>query len=203
VILFAFGALVNAFGMVRPVYEVEAWLADLMGTRSEAPVLGAIFLLGLVVMPVLLLGLTAWLSRSWAGTRTGILALATRYAYSLAPLGFGVWIAHYAFHFLTGFWTFVPVVQGALADLGWPVLGKPRWDLGPLLPSSWLLPLEQVFIGLGFLISLRVAYRLANEDAPERPWRIFLPWATLLFLLFLTANWLLGQPMEMRGTSLG
>jgi hypothetical protein len=61
-------------------------------------------------------------------------------AHALAPLGFGVWIAHYAFHFLSGFWAFVPVIQSALADLGWSVLDVPCWELGPLLPSSWLLP---------------------------------------------------------------
>jgi hypothetical protein len=70
------------------------------------------------------------------------------------------------------------VIQGVLADLGWTVLGAPRWDLGPLLPSSWLLPLEQAVMGPGWLVSLFVAYHLAAEDAPERPWRAFLPWAS-------------------------
>jgi hypothetical protein len=203
VILFTFGALLNAFGMVSPVYRLESWLADLLGTQSESPVLGIIFLMGLVVEPLVLLVLAAWIARRWAGLCKGLLSLVTRYAYALAPLGFGVWIAHYAFHFLTGFWTFVPVIQGALADLGWPVLGTPRWELGPLLPSSWLLPLEQIIMAVGWLISLLVAYRLAAEDAPERPWQAFLPWAGLTFLLLLAANWLMGQPMEMRGTFLG
>jgi ferredoxin len=203
VILFTFGALLNAFGMVSPVYQLQSWLADLLGTQAEPPVLGIIFLVGLVVEPLLLLGLAAWLARRWAGLQKDLLSVVTRYAYALAPLGFGVWIAHYAFHFLTGFWTFVPVIQGALADLGWPVLGTPRWDLGPLLPSTWLLPLEQIIMAVGWLISLLVAYRLASEDAPERPWRAFLPWAGLTFLLLIAANWLMGQPMEMRGTFLG
>jgi hypothetical protein len=32
--------------------------------------------------------------------------------------------------------------------------------------------------------------------------RIFAPWAVLLALLFAAAIWLMGQPMEMRGTFL-
>jgi ferredoxin len=203
VILFTFGALLNAFGMVSPVYRVEAWLAEWLGTGSEALVLGIIFIGGLVAAPTILLGSSAWLTRRWARLYEGLPSLATRYAYTLAPLGFGVWIAHYAFHFLSGFWTFVPVAQGALADLGWSVLGTPRWELGPLLPSSWLLPLEQAVLALGWMISLLLAYRIASEDAPDHLWQAFLPWAGLSLLLWLAANWLMGQPMEMRGTFLG
>jgi hypothetical protein len=75
--------------------------------------------------------------------------------------------------------------------------------LGPLLPSDWVLPLQQAFIGLGWLISLTVAYRLAAKTKPEHPWQALWPWAGLLFLLLLAAYWLMGQPMEMRATFLG
>ena len=37
--LLTFGALLNAFGMVAPVYVLEAWLAGALGTQSEAVVL--------------------------------------------------------------------------------------------------------------------------------------------------------------------
>jgi hypothetical protein len=214
--LFTFGALLNAFAMVTPVYAVEDWLANLLNTPSELPVLAILFTVGLVLLPSGLLGLAAWLSR-WGATGWGrcpggtvqqpLYAWATRYAYALIPLGFGIWLAHYAFHFLTGFWTFVPVVQSFVADIvGTPLLGAPRWDLGPLLPASWLYPLELGLLGLGWFGSLLVAYRLATAEETRpaegeyRPWGAFLPWALLLSLLFAAAIWLMGQPMEMRGT---
>jgi hypothetical protein len=50
---------------------------------------------------------------------------------------------------------------------------------------------------------LGVTYRFAHQESPHNPWSHFLPWAVLLFLLFLIANWLMAQPMEMRGTFLG
>jgi len=50
---------------------------------------------------------------------------------------------------------------------------------------------------------LLVSYRLAEQDAPLKPMRLFLPWAGLATLLFIAAVWLLLQPMEMRGTMLG
>ena len=87
--------------------------------------------------------------------------------------------------------------------MGWHVLCRPRWELGPLLPLTLLVPLEQTVMTVGWLISLLVAYRLAADDAPDHPWRAFLPWAGLTFPLLLAANWLMGQPMEMRGTFLG
>jgi len=204
IVLFTFGALLNAFGMVSPVYAVERWLAGVLGVTTEAPVLGAIFFVGLVAEPVVLLGLAGWLTRRRGGVGGPLLQVVTRYAYALVPLGAGVWAAHYGFHLLTGFWTFVPVVQNFVADgVGQPLLGAPRWELGPLLPRGWLYPLELGLMGLGWLGALLVAYRLASEDAPQRPGRAFLPWALLATLLLLAALWLMAQPMEMRATFLG
>lgn len=201
-LLFTFGALLNAFGMVSPVYAFQSWMAERMGTTQEGLVLGVLFLLLLVVEPVLLLGLAAWLTRRGAGTREPLLPLVTRFAYALLPLGFGVWVAHYCFHLLTGLWTFVPVAQDALADLGMPWLGTPDWSLGGL-PEELVYPLELGFLGLGFVGSLLVAYRIAQRDYPARVLQASAPWAGLCLLLWVAAIWLLSQPMEMRGTFLG
>ena len=67
VIVFTFGALLNAFGMVSPVYAVESWLGRVLHVSHEAPVLGMIFAFFLIVQPVLLLGIAAWLMRAWVG----------------------------------------------------------------------------------------------------------------------------------------
>jgi ferredoxin len=203
VVLFSFGALLNAFGMVTPVYAVDAWLAGVLGVQSEAPVLAILFVVGLGLVPLALLSLAGWLSRAWAGAsgRVSLRVWTTRYVFALVPMGFGVWLAHYGFHFLTGFWTFVPVVQSFVRDVaGTALLGAPRWDLGALLPAAWLYPIELGFLGLGWFGSLLVAYRLAEEDNPRQALRAFLPWAVLLVLMLGTAIWLMGQPMEMRGT---
>ncbi|MCP4537909.1 MAG: 4Fe-4S binding protein [Chloroflexi bacterium] len=200
VLLLVFGALLNAFGMISPVYALQAWLADLLSTNSEALVLGILFVVGLGVIPALLLGLTAWLARWWADSQERLVSLVIRYAYGLVPLGFGVWTAHFLFHFLTGVLTIVPVMQSVLMDLEWLVLDMPRWDLGPIVPTPWLFPLEVGFMGLGWFGSLLTTYRIAERESPDRPWRAFLPWAGLLLLLLLTGVWLMSQPMEMRGT---
>jgi hypothetical protein len=167
--------------------------------------MGAIFLLGMVVVPALLVGLTAWASTVLSGSGRSLIDEATRYGYALIPVGFGMWIAHYLFHFLVGALTIVPLTQEYLAFLGLPLGASPQWALGPLVPDSWLLPIELVFLELGFLVSAVVAFRIALRDLPSRSKAVrgALPWGLLAFLLSLAGAWLLLQPMEMRGTLMG
>jgi hypothetical protein len=202
-IVFTFGALLNAFGMVSPVYALEGWLASTLHVQREAPVLGLIFALFLVAEPVVLLGAAGWLTVRWAGRGGGVLQAVVRYSYALIPMGFGVWLAHYGFHFLTGLLTFIPVAQSAAAaGAGWPVLGEPAWHLTGL-PERVVYPLELGFLGLGLLGSLLLTYRLAEEDGGARRGRVFATWACLCVALWASGLWLMSQPMEMRGTFLG
>jgi hypothetical protein len=199
VIVFSFGALLNAFGMVSPVYAVEKWLGQIMGVSHEAPVLGTIFAFFLVLEPILLLGIAAWMSRAGAGIPRSLLQMAVRYTYGFVPLGFGMWLAHYSFHFLTGLYTIVPVAQSAVASLGHAFLGEPRWRLTGL-PSYIVQVIEIGFLLLGFAGSLSVTHGLAAEDSPNRTLRAFLPWAAVCAILWICAMWLIFQPMEMRAT---
>ncbi len=198
-IVFCFGALMNAFGMVSPVYVVENWLERQLHIASQATVLGLIFALVIVVEPAILLGLAAWITRTWAGVKSGWLAVAVRYSYSLAPLGFGMWLAHYGYHFFTGLYTIIPVTQNAFAEIGWPVLGDPRWTLVGL-PKTFVEPLEFGFLLLGLAGSMLIAWRMAEEDSDDHPVRAFTPWAAVCILLFLASAWLMTQPMDMRAT---
>lgn len=201
-LVFTFGALLNAFGMVSPVYAVQRAIADALGVQSEAPVLATLFGFALVIEPLVLLGLAAWWTRAATGARESLLAIGTRYAYALVPLGVGVWTAHYAFHFLTGLLTIVPVAQRAASEMGFAWLGEPDWTLGGL-PERVVYPMELGFLTLGAIGSCLVAWRIARRDAGARAARAAAPWCTLALLLFAVAVWLLSQPMEMRATFLG
>ena len=74
-------------------------------------------------------------------------------------MGFAMWLAHYAFHFLTGALTIVPVIQSFLADVGL-YGGDVRWDLGPLVPQGWLFPIEAALLYLGATGSVVAAVAL-------------------------------------------
>ena len=201
-VVFGFGALLNVFGMVSPIYALENSLANLFGVRFELPVLAFVFALLLVFEPLLLIGIAAWTARAWSGSERPLLSLAVRYSYSLAPLGFGIWLSHYGFHFLTGLYMFIPVTQAALADLGWAVLGQPQWRLLGLSSNAVQL-FEFGFIALGLLGSLLVVYSLAVTERVVHRAYVFIPWAALSLLMAGAAFWLMSQPMEMRGVVLG
>jgi ferredoxin len=198
-IVFTFGALLNAFAMVSPVYSLKDWLANLLHVNHEAPVLGLIFVLLLVAEPLLLLALATWLTRVWAHSSRKWLPLMVRYSYGLVPLGFGMWLAHYSFHFFTAMLTLIPVIQAALMSTGWPILGEPRWTWTGL-PLRLVQPLEIGFLLLGLAGSLLVVRHLSQQENTEYSLRAFIPWASVCLLIWLGAMWLMFQPMEMRVT---
>jgi hypothetical protein len=214
--VFTFGALLNAFAMTGPVYAVEQELAALLGTTWEGPVLGLVFLIGLVVLPIALCGAAASLTLAatareiqdpgvlrqdpgvftWRRFRTTAIA----YAYALVPIGCGVWLAHYGFHFLTGFGTIVPVTQGAVADaVGLSLLGEPDWRWLGMRPGL-VYPLQIGAVLLGGLGAVLLVQRISERDHPGQAWRAAAPWALLVLLLTGAALWILAQPMDMRGT---
>jgi polyferredoxin len=207
VVVLTFGAFLNAFNMIKPVHALQALLARTLNTTSSAPGLALVFVLGLVVLPAALLGVAALASRAWGQTGERQLTdNVMRYVYSLTPLGFGMWLAHYSFHFLTGGLTIVPVIQSFLADVGL-YSGKVQWGLGALAPTGWLFPIEAVLLYLGAFGSIVAAFQIARDrvpaDEPAARRAILgaaLPWMLLVLLLLGFGLWIMLQPMEMRGT---
>jgi ferredoxin len=199
-VLFTFGALLNAFAMVSPVYAVEQWLARVMRVSAEAPVLLLVFIVALGLIPAGLLMGAAVSSRLITGSKARSLREdITQYAVGLIPFGFGLWVAHYAFHFLTGVFTIVPVTQSAAADLfGWALLGDPLWRLAGMRPGA-VFPIQIGFVMLGTLGSLAVTHGISEREHPGRPLVATAPWAVVLLLIAAAALWVLSNPMEMRG----
>ena len=99
-LVFTFGALLNAFGMVSPVYAA-ARLARGRAARTarEAPVLGLLFVLMLVVEPVDASRRRGLADARWGGRGGSLLPTVVRYSYALIPLGFGIWLATTVFIF--------------------------------------------------------------------------------------------------------
>jgi hypothetical protein len=202
-VLFTFGSLMNALGMIAPVRSLENWVSQTFGFSSEAPALGVLFAAVLIVAPLLLLGGGAEITRQLARDRMrSALQIAANYAYALVPFGFGVWLAHYGFHLLTGALTIVPVTQRAAVDLlGWPALGQPLWALTGMRPGS-VFPIQAGFILLGAMGSFAAAYQTSERDYPDRIVAALVTWLAVIALLAAVALWILSQPMEMRGTGL-
>jgi hypothetical protein len=202
-VLFTFGSLMNALGMIAPIRGLENWVSRIFGFTSEAPALGVLFGAVLIVAPLLLIGGGAEVTRQLVGDRSrSAVQVAVNYAYALVPFGFGMWLAHYGFHLLTGALTIVPVTQRAAVDLlGWPALGQPLWTLTGMRPGS-VLPIQAGFILLGAMGSFAAAYRTSERDYPDRVVAALVAWIAVIALLAAVALWILSQPMEMRGTGL-
>jgi len=211
VTVLTFGAYLNAFAMIRPVYALQEGLARLLETASPTPGLLLIFATGLLLLPAILLGGAAALTRRLGAPSAPLGEIARRYVWALVPMGFGMWLAHYAFHFLTGALTIVPVMQSFLADVGL-YGGEVRWDLGPLVPQGWLFPIEAALLYLGATGSIIAAVRISQDhlaglrrrtgkrSGPNAALAAAAPWMLLTLLLLGFGIWILVQPMEMRGT---
>ncbi len=202
-LVLVFGSLLNAFGMVGPVFRFERWLAGVLGLESEPAVLALVFIAGLVVMPAGLVVCAGWTSHLLTRSTRPLLPLISRFSFGLVPLGFAMWVAHYGFHFFTGALTVVPVTQAFLLDIGIDLLGEPRRELAALLSQSMIDMIELIVLQLGLLATLAATYVISRDTfGRPRALRGALPWAVLALLIFIAANWLMAQPMEMRGTFL-
>jgi hypothetical protein len=178
---------------------VERWLADLLHVTSEAVVLGLLFVIALVAVPAVMLTGAAALTRRVAGNAATLGSAALRYATTLIPLGFGVWLAHYGFHLLTGMLTVVPVTQSAAIDLlGWAALGEPAWSW-VWMRSGSVQPIQLGFVLLGACGSIGLVRAVSLRDYPSRPGLASAPWVATIVVLTAAALWILNQPMEMRG----
>jgi hypothetical protein len=202
VVAFVFGGLINALGMTAPARAMEQSLAVMIGARSEGPVLATLFLIVLVLVPCVLLATAAALTR-WFTRTSGVsmVSVAAAYSYALIPLGFGVWLAHYAFHLFTGVLTVIPVTQAAVLEtVGWAALGTPMWQLTGMRPGI-VFPLEVGVILIGACGSLALGYLISERDYPKQPVAATIPWALVTVVVATAALWITAQPMDMRAVA--
>ncbi len=196
VIALCFMGISNAFGMVPPYYALQETLATQLSLSSEFLVLLLIFGSGNLLLPLALACLAAGLSRRLAAAqkRDSLRDTVAAFAPAFVPLGFGIWFAHYSFHFLVVPGLIVPVLQEFLGGSG-------AWQ-------SWSFRLDENLIGLiqllvllgGFFWSLRLAQLAALRLYRRRALLGLLPWALLFLMLMILAWQIFTMPMEMRGT---
>ncbi len=196
-------AFANAAGMVGPVVHFQSQVQLLMGSPSRVWITSLSYGLAAVLLPSLAVGVTAMVSCRWSQSAETWLASATRYALALAPIGFGMWLAHYSFHFLTSAGSAIPAAQRFAADAGWSGWGDPVWRgacCGQV--ATWIPHLEILMLDVGLLVSWYAAFRLSerSDNNMSLTLRAFVPWGCLILGFFALGVWIVYQPMEMRGT---
>ena len=206
VLLLVFGAFVNAAGMIGPVAALERTLQQRLGLESLLPVTSTLFVLALLIVPLLLVALCGVVSRTLSGSAVHWKELISRFALTLAPVGLSMWVAHLAYHFLTGASVVIPVLQRVANDLGSSLLGRPNWaSAAMLVPLDWLPTLQILLLDGGLLLTLYAGWRVARGFSMRARGALSLlvPWACVAVLLYATGVWIVFQPMEMRGMPSG
>jgi cytochrome c oxidase assembly factor CtaG/ferredoxin len=185
ILVLTFGAFANAAGMITPIQA----LAPALGLSHLA--FTTLFLLLVLLLLLVTPTTAAFLTRPHEKNPSSLARTVAAYAIALAPLGFGMWLAHFVFHLFTASHTPIPVFQRLLGL-------EPDWGV-----ASWswpgLLGIELLFLDAGLLLTLYALWRIAKNRA-LRPVRAVFPWALLAIALYAFGAWVIFQPMEMRGT---
>ncbi|MGH8047578.1 MAG: cytochrome c oxidase assembly protein [Chthoniobacterales bacterium] len=186
VLVLTFGAFANAAGMVVPIQALAPALS-----LSHLAFTTAFLAIFLILLPFLLTFPAAALTRAVEKNSDPLRRTLSAYAIAFAPLGFGMWLAHFVFHFFTASHTPIPVFQRLLGlDPDWAV-------------ASWtwpgLLNIEFLLLDAGFLLTLYALWRIAKKRT-SRPFRAVFPWLLTSAALYAFGAWVIFQPMQMRGT---
>jgi cytochrome c oxidase assembly factor CtaG/polyferredoxin len=170
-------ALVIVFGAFVNAFAMTGPFAALEEHLLRPLVIGALMLAGVVILP-------------------GLISRRCAFSLTLVPLGAAMWAAHLMFHLSTGLLTVVPVVERMLHS------GAPDWALStyPLFANS-IAPFQFILLDAGLLLTLYVAWRLAQARAGEGKSALgaFTPWGSIAVALYAAGVWILLQPMQMRG----
>lgn len=168
---------------------ILAWLEKAVGTTSYYVTFSITFAVA-IIAPVLLLGLASWIAAKL--NKTSLLDNFTRFGYALIALDMAVHIAHNLFHLLA---EGKSIVFTALALFGVDSHGASM----ALVSSGTIQLLQFGLVGLGFIGSLYIVYRIAQSNHQGRlVWATVAPYAVLMVLLGILNVVLFTLPMAMR-----
>ena len=138
---------------------------------SMLSVVTLMYIAGLLLFPAALAVACGWLSRF--GVRAAWKDLTCSFTLTLVPVGFSMWLAHFSNHFFA--W--------------WGIL------------TNWIPSFELCFLGLGLLLTLYAAWRVACRfaESGQQALAAMFPWAVLAGALYAAGVWIVFQPMQMRG----
>ena len=202
IFLLVFAAFVNAGSMMESVQRQEQTLQMTLHGGSFHLILLVSFLFALVVVPAMLVAGSVSLAKILSGRHIRWRESVSTFAQAFVPLGFSMWLAHFSYHLVNGALTAVPVIQRAAKSAGLSILGKPDWSLSASMSSfDWLPSVQLLVLGLGFLFTLYVAWRVARGVHLQfaRTVGLVAPWAVLALVLYSAGVWIIFQPMQMRG----
>jgi polyferredoxin len=189
IVLLTWAGLVNAWAMTPPFYQSAKFLATMLVTNAEAPILLLIFV--------------GWIGLGWAVTSLVARAVGLslrQLAPMLLPLCLAIWAGHYLYHFLTGFSTLAPNIVAALRRLGLMLPDAPRASI----PARDLAFYYQVALAyLALASSCFIAWRRLRQTQRADLWLKLIPQVVLALVIVAITIIIFSLPMEARGSLLG
>lgn len=197
VLVVIFGAFANAFAMIRPFALVESRLS---GILSRPWTIAMLVVTGVAAIPACAVWLCAAISRRSTVPKRPMRGVAASFAFSLLPVGAGMWAAHLLYHLATGLFTIVPLFERVFRDILHLSI-QPNWGISaqPFMPP-WLTPVQILLLDAGLLLTLYLAWRISKTRMNRaKPSAVFLPWGLLAVALYGFGVWIVLEPMQMRG----
>lgn len=143
-------------------------------------------------VPATALGMVLMLGRGWSGRLVSFRTLACRMILATVPVGLALWTAHLSGHLMLA-------GAGELPGRWLPDLVR-RGVVGAGAAEA-VLAFQTLVLGLGWLLTLYVGWRIARDLAPpsRNALRLFLPWGIWTGAIYGVGLWCLVQPMPLRG----
>lgn len=168
---------------------ILSWLEKVTGTTSYYVTFSITFAVA-IISPVLLLGLVSWIVAKF--NKTSLIDNFTRFGYAIIALDMAVHIAHNLFHLLA---EGKSIIFTALALFGIDSHGAST----ALVSNGTIQLLQFGLVGLGFIGSLYIVYRIAKSNHQGKAvWTTFAPYAVLMVFLGILNIYLFMLPMAMR-----
>ncbi|HRI15420.1 MAG TPA: cytochrome c oxidase assembly protein [Verrucomicrobiota bacterium] len=202
VLIVIFAGFASAAAMTQPITTEWNKLALHLGLRSPILVIGAWFVLTLVILPLAVFGGVVPTSRMVARLPTTWREVFCRFSLALVPLGAAMWGAHVLFHFLSGPSVIGPWLNQKFAQVWISAQKSPAWEFRQLVPNpDTVLFIQAALLGAGFLLALYLIWRLMIEVSPRgRPvWVLIGSWGAIATVLYAVGIWICLQPMSLRG----
>lgn len=159
--------------------------------------IGIIYLGGIGLALLLAYGFSR-LSRRFSGRKdASSRAFFIHFAYALIPLGVMKFFADILDHVLRNWGYLVDATRGLIQDFPRNRTMLPETGLRQLMSAEQIYFLQAALIGIGFIFSLCVAFKLAERMFPEKAtaFRAFLPIGGFIFILTMAAVWVLSTSL--------
>ncbi len=159
--------------------------------------IGLLYFLGLAGALSLMYGFS-YLSRLFSGAKeTSTKSFFVHFGYAVLPLGVMKFLSDITDHVLRTWGAIFDVVRALFLDFPLNRVIAEEITVKQLMTANQTYLLQLMMIGIGFGLSLYVAYKLARRMFPDRDiaFRAFLPIGAFIFIMGMTALWALSAAL--------